>query len=78
MRRALPRRFWFEALLAGVSAFLFLLTLIWRDWLERAFGFDPDNHNGSLEWLIVAALLVAAVSLGVFARSEWRRALPAN
>lgn len=78
MRGSLPLRFWAEAVLAGLSAFLFLLTLVWRDWIEGVFGFDPDHHNGSLEWLIVAFMLVAALSFGALARSHWRRALPAN
>jgi len=78
MRDALPRRFWAEVALAGLSAFLFLLTLVSRDWIERVFGFDPDHHNGSLEWIVVAALLAAAFSFGALARSHWRRALPAE
>jgi hypothetical protein len=36
-------------------------------------GFDPDRHSGSLEWAIVAGLLLACVVAGLAARGEWRR-----
>ena len=29
-----------------------LLTLVQCDWLEAVFGVDPDQHNGSLEWIV--------------------------
>jgi hypothetical protein len=50
-------RFWVEAGLAALSGFLGILTLFTRDWIEALTGFDPDNHNGSFEWMIVAMLL---------------------
>jgi hypothetical protein len=49
------------------------LTLFRRDWIEAIFRVDPDQHTGALEWLIVAALLVATAMFGSLARSEWRR-----
>jgi hypothetical protein len=76
MRKSIPRRFWIEAVLAGLSGFLFLLTLVWKDWIERILGLDPDHHNGSLEWLVVALLLLGAISFGALARAQWRHALP--
>jgi hypothetical protein len=66
-------RFWAEAGLAALTGALFVLTLLWHDWLE-AFGFDPDNHNGTVEWLIVVALFVLCVVFSYSARLEWRRA----
>jgi hypothetical protein len=66
-------RFWVEIVLAALSGGLFVLTLFWHDWLE-AFGFDPDNHNGTVEWLIVAGLFVVCATFVVAARLEWRRA----
>ena len=35
-------------------------------------GLDPDQHNGSVEWLIVAVLLAVAVAMGLVARRHWR------
>jgi hypothetical protein len=71
--RKVRGRFWVEAGLAALTGALFVLTLFSHDWLE-AFGFDPDNHNGTVEWLIVAVLFVLCVVLSFSARLEWRRA----
>jgi hypothetical protein len=73
MNKRLPTSFWIESALAAASGMLGLLTLVWRDWIEGVFGWDPDHHNGSLEWLLVAALLLAALTLGALARRGWRR-----
>jgi hypothetical protein len=53
---------------------LFVITLVWRDWIELVFGVDPDKSYGSLEWLIVGALLVVTLALFTLAGFEWRRA----
>jgi hypothetical protein len=53
---------------------LFLLTLLWHDWIE-AFGFDPDHHSGLLEWSIVVTFLAMAMVSGTLARLEWLRPL---
>ena len=68
-----------ETGVAILAAGLFVVTLISREWIEALTGWDPDNGNGSLEWLIVAVLAVIAVALGLRARSDWRKvqALPA-
>jgi hypothetical protein len=66
-------RFWLEAILATLTTGLFILTLLSRNWIEIVFGVDPDESNGSLEWLIVTALLVASIVLVAMARAEWRR-----
>jgi hypothetical protein len=57
------------ALLAGA---LGILTIFWHDWIETLTGWDPDHHNGSFEWLIVAALLAAAAEMGFLARHHRR------
>jgi hypothetical protein len=68
------RRFWIELALGASSAFLFAITLIWRDWIEMAFGVDPDHGTGALEWVIVTLTATVAVASFVLARIEWRRA----
>jgi hypothetical protein len=57
------------ALCAGV---LGLLTIFWHDWIEMLTGLDPDQHNGRVEWLLVAVLLAVAVAMGLVARRHWR------
>ncbi|HKV84243.1 MAG TPA: hypothetical protein VJN88_06780 [Ktedonobacterales bacterium] len=74
MTKQVRRRFWPESACAVVAALLAAITLIKRDWIEAVFGVNPDGGNGGLEWLIVAALLVATVALGSLATYEWRRA----
>ena len=72
MKRTLRRRFWIESSLATVTAGLAVVTLLWKDWIERAFRVDPDKGSGSLEWGIVAIALVATLVFSVLARFEWR------
>lgn len=74
MRKTLSWRFWLETGLAIVTGILFVITLVQRDWIEVAFGVDPDNGNGTLEWLIVGALLVVTIALFALASYEWRKA----
>ncbi|MDH6455202.1 MULTISPECIES: ABC transporter permease [unclassified Streptomyces] len=74
MTRDMRLRGRIEALAAGLCALLFLVTLIWPDWIEEVFGVDPDQHSGALEWAIVALALAAAVTFSLLARSEFRRA----
>lgn len=71
----LPMRFWAEVTVAACTSGLFLVSLVWRDWIEALFGVDPDHHNGSIEWLIVAATLVTAAFFFTAARRDWRRAV---
>jgi len=74
MRNALRSRFWLETGMAIVTGILFVITLVRRDWIEAIFNIDPDQGNGSLEWLIVGALLVVTIALFALASYEWRRA----
>ena len=46
--------------LAGFCGGLALLTIFWPDWIEALTGYDPDQHNGTVEGLIVIALLASA------------------
>jgi hypothetical protein len=73
MRQTLRWRFWIETGLAIVTSILFVVTLLWRDWIEIIFNVDPDQGGGLLEWSIVGALLVVTIVLFILARYEWRR-----
>jgi hypothetical protein len=72
MGQGLRSRFWLESALGCASATLLLLTALRPDWIEMVFRIDPDQHSGSLEWAIVAALLAATVLCFALARQEWR------
>jgi hypothetical protein len=61
-----------ETAIACFAGALGVVTIFWHDWIEALTGWDPDHHNGSFEWLIVAALLVVAAALGATARRDWR------
>jgi hypothetical protein len=62
-----------EMALALFAGALGLLTAFWHDWIEGLTGWDPDHHNGSIEWFIVVALLAIAVVIGLLARRDHRR-----
>ena len=68
------RRFYAETGLATLAASLGLLTIWWRDWIEALTGLDPDAHNGSAEWFIVAGLSLVAAAFALLARREYLRA----
>jgi hypothetical protein len=65
--------FWLKVGLATMSGVLFIVTLVWRDWIELVFHVDPDGGNGLLEWVIVAALFAAGIGFGCLAALELRR-----
>jgi hypothetical protein len=70
-----PTLFRIEATAAVATALLGVVTLLWRDWIEVTTGWDPDQHDGSLEWAIVAVLLLVSLSLALLARRHLRLAL---
>ncbi|SCG78594.1 ABC transporter permease [Micromonospora humi] len=75
--RRFRTRFRVEVVSASLFGALFVLTLFRRDWLE-AFGIEPDHHDGTVEWLLVAGLFVLFALCAVSARLEWRRTAPAR
>ena len=73
MKTTFRIRFWLETALASLSGCFFVVTLFWPEWIEGLTGFEPDDHSGSVEWGIVATLLVVSVVASILARIEWRR-----
>jgi hypothetical protein len=67
------RRFWIKASLSASSFVLLMVTIVWHDWIEIVFRADPDQHSGLVEWLIVAVLALAAITLAVLARIDFRQ-----
>lgn len=74
MKKQVRIWFWVKTLLGSVTGVLFLATLFARDWIETLSGWDPDQHSGSVEWMIVMGLFLVTVVLFTSARMEWRRA----
>lgn len=74
MTRPVRTRIVAETVLGAVAGSMGLLTLVWRDWLEAVFGWDPDHHSGSAELVVVLAPLMVALLMGWTARWERRRA----
>jgi hypothetical protein len=73
-KKRFSRAFWIESVAGSFTGFLAILTLVWRDWIEGVFGFDPDQHNGSFEWELVIVCAVLTLLFAALARREWRRA----
>lgn len=69
-------RAWLETALALFAGGLGLLTIFWHDWIEALTGWDPDHGNGSVEWIVVAGLLAAAIVMGLLARRHWMLLTP--
>jgi uncharacterized membrane protein len=73
MRRKIRRLFWVESGLAAVTGLLALITPIFPDWIEFVSGWDPDQHDGSVERMIVVGLFVVTIVMAALAAFEWRR-----
>ena len=63
MEKSLRRRFLIEVIFASFTGVLALITPIFPDWIEVISGWDPDQHDGSVERLIVIALFLVAGSV---------------
>jgi uncharacterized membrane protein len=73
MRRNFRRLFWVEVGLAAITGLLALVTPVFPDWIEVLTGWDPDQHDGSVEWMIVVGLFIVTIALVAAAALEWRR-----
>lgn len=72
-KRILWRRLWAETVVAAISGSLCLITALWPDWIEAVSGWDPDQHNGAVEWAIVAMLLLLTIVMLAMADRSRRR-----
>jgi len=61
-----------ETAVALLAVILGILSIFWHDWIEALTGWDPDQHNGTAEWIVVAGLLAVSAAIGLVARRHWR------
>jgi hypothetical protein len=73
VRSNFRRLFWVEIGLAAVTGLLALITPVFPDWIEFVSGWDPDQHDGSVERTIVVGLFVVTLVMVALAAIEWRR-----
>jgi hypothetical protein len=72
-KRTLQRRLWLKTFIGAVTGVLSVVTLIWPDWIEAISGWDPDQHDGSAEWMIVTALLLVTATMLAMVAREWQQ-----
>lgn len=65
--------FWIEAGLAAISSLLFFTTILWHNWIELLFKFDPDAGSGGAEWLTVLGTGATAAIFITATAGTWRR-----
>jgi len=73
MTRTLGPLYWIETALAVACGATFALWVMAPRWIEAMFEVAPDGGNGSSEWEITIALLIATITCSMLARGEWRR-----
>jgi hypothetical protein len=61
--RNLPPRFWAQVIVGGTTGLLYIMTAFRPDCIEACGRFDPDQHDGSIERVIVMAMLVVTVAM---------------
>jgi hypothetical protein len=62
--RNLPPRFWAQVIVGGTTTgLLYIMTAFRPDWIEACGRFDPDQHDGSIEGVIVMAMLVVTLAM---------------
>ena len=72
-KRKLQRHLWLKTFIGAGTGVLSVVTPIWPDWIEAISGWDPDQHDGSAEWLIVTALLLVTVTMLAMVAREWQQ-----
>jgi hypothetical protein len=59
-----------ENAIGALCAILAAVTIVWRDWIEIIFNWDPDHHSGAAEIGIIFGL---ALTGGAFVRiARWQ------
>jgi len=67
-----------ETGVAVAISLLAVFTSFDHDWIERAFGVDPDSGNGLIEWALVLVPALIAVLCARAAYRKWSRSRSAD
>jgi hypothetical protein len=78
LRKNLSWTFWVEIILASLVGLLGLITPFFPDWIEAVSGWDPDQHDGSVERMILVGLCILSIVIFSLAAVEWRRTASAG
>ena len=78
LRKILRHRTRLAILSASIAIPSVVLTAALPSWIEFMTGWDPDGHNGSVERLMVAGLLMLAALAFALASRKWRSAGSGN
>ena len=70
--------FWILSGLAAITGIMAIITPFAPDWIEVVLGWDPDQHGGSVERLIVIGFCRLTAVLFILAALEWQRTRPAG
>jgi uncharacterized membrane protein (DUF485 family) len=74
MNRTFRPSFWILSGIAAIAGVLAIVTAFAPDWIEVAFGWDPDLHDGSVERSIIIGLCCVTALSFILAALAWRRA----
>ena len=73
-----PLRARVELIVAIALTALAVLTIVWPDWIEGVFGYDPDHGSGAVEAAIIVVLALAAGAAWLYRHFDRKRAAGAN
>lgn len=62
-----------ENAIGALCALLAAVTIVWRDWIEIVFKWDPDHHSGAAEIGIIFGLALTGGAFVCIARWQNRR-----
>jgi hypothetical protein len=68
------KRFLAEAVALAAFSLLVMLTALSPNWIELAFGVDPDSRSGWIEWALVAAPILGGAAGATLVYYKWSKA----
>jgi hypothetical protein len=63
-----------EAGVAATLSLLAVLTAFHPNWIELAFGIDPDSGSGLIEWALILVPALISIACATVAYRKWSSA----